>query len=156
MACIFQSHMEFKPSETFLIQKWLDSKLVQVDGLLKRVLALEELPRMDNQSVIMGEVVALRRSLLAKHRKTCSAMKDLLRCVLNKMTSSGSLLEISATAVLNYHLSTVGELPKEVELQLQEVMEKTIHQKNVIEFLEHKVPRLLSVVYRNLRLRVTQ
>ena len=119
--------------------------MVEVEGLLNRVLSLEELPNMTDVFGVMGEVVAMRRIILAKLRQTCRVLKDFLRRVLFKMTSPCSLLEISATLVLNYHLST-DDLPKELELQLQEVKMKINYLENVKKYLEHEVPSLLSEV----------
>ena len=119
--------------------------MVEVEGLLNRVLSLEELPNMTDVFGVMGEVVAMRRIILAKLRQTCRVLKDFLRRVLFKMASPCSLLEISATLVLNYHLST-DDLPKELELQLQEVKMKINYLENVKKYLEHEVPSLLSEV----------
>ena len=145
MTCIIQSRSHFKQSETFRIFKRLENSLVQVEGLLNRVLSLEELPNMIDVFGVMGEVVAMRRIILAKLRQTCRALKDFLRRVLIKMTSPCSLLEISATLVLNYHLST-DDLPKELELQLQEVKMKINNLENVKKYLEHEVSSLSSEV----------
>ena len=134
MTCIIKSRSLFKHSETFRILKGMENTLVEVEGILNRVLF-----------GVMGEVVAMRRIILAKLRRTCRALKDFLRRVLFEMTSPRSLLEISATLVLNYHLST-DDLPKELELQLQEVKMKIINLENVKKYLEHEVPSLLSEV----------
>ena len=145
MTCIIQSRSHFKQSETFRIIKELDNILVEVEGLLNRVLPLEELPNMTDVFGVLGEVVAMRRIILAKLRQTCRVLKDFLRRVLFKMTSPRSLLEISATLVLNYHLST-DDLPKELELQLQEVKMKINNLENVKKYLEHEVSSLSSEV----------
>ena len=139
MTCIIQSRSHLKQSETFRIFKGLENSLVQVEGLLNRVLSLEDV------SGVLGEVVAMRRIILAKLRQTCRALKDFLRRVLFKMASPCSLLEISATLVLNYHLST-DDLPKELELQLQEVKMKINNLENDKKYLEHEVSSLSSEV----------
>ena len=139
MTCIIQSRSHLKQSETFRIFKGLENSLVQVEGLLNRVLSLEDV------SGVMGEVVAMRIIIFAKLRQTCRVLKDFLRRVLFKMTSPRSLLEISATLVLNYHFST-EDLPKELELQLQEVKMKINNLENVKKYLEHEVSSLLSEV----------
>ena len=139
MTCIIQSRSHLKQSETFRIFKGLENNLVQVEGLLNRVLSLEDV------SGVMGEVVAMRIIIFAKLRQTCRVLKDFLRRVLIKMTSPCSLLEISATLVLNYHLST-DDLPKELELQLQEVKMKINNLENVKKYLEHEVSSLSSEV----------
>ena len=52
------------------------------------------------------------------------------------MTNPSSLLEISLTAVSNYQLPTY-ELPKELELQFQEVEKKTSTLGDSIKYLKH-------------------
>ena len=120
--------------------------MVEVEGLLNRVLSAEELP---NMADVFG--AAKRRILLDEfrgksYRKICRELKYFLSRALFILTSPCSLLEISATLVLNYHLST-DDLPKELELQLQEVKMKIINLENVKKYLELKVSSLSSEVY---------
>ena len=125
--------------------------MVQVEELLTRVLALVELPNMAHVGCRNVECrcrdvdVGMWRMIVAKLQRTYRVMKVFLRRVLFKMTSPCSLLEISATSVLNYHLST-DDLPKELEVQVREVKVKIKTLENAKKYLEQNVSSLLSEV----------
>ena len=133
-----QTDADLIPGETFRGLKALEDILVNVDGSLKQ--SLEDLSLIVNQlspeEVILDRLAVNYRKIFTSHRKIYRNTSQFLHILLDKMTNPSSLLEISLTAVSNYQLPTY-ELPKELELQFQEVEKKTSTLGDSIKYLKH-------------------
>ena len=151
MLCTYQTDADLVSHETFRCLQVLEVVFVNVDGSLKRI--LEALSMMVNQlspeEVFLNRLAENYKKLFTNYRKTCENTSQILRNVLNEMTTPSSLLEMTLTAVSNYNLPT-NELPKELELQLQEVEETTSTLGDSINYLKfeirHWFPKVLLSV----------
>ena len=143
-----QTDADLIPSETFRCLKVLEDVLANVDGILKQT--LEDLSLIVNQlrpeEVILDRLAVNYRKIFTNHRKMYRNTSQVLRNVLNKMTNPSSLLEISLTAVSNYQLPTY-ELPKELELQFQEVEEKTSTLGDTLKYLKLEIRKWFYEVF---------
>ena len=143
MVCTSQTDANLLPGETFQCLKVLEDVVVNVDGSLKQ--NLEDISMIFDQlsaeELYLGGLAENYRNLFTHLRKTNKILSHLLRIARNKMTNPSSLIEISLTAVSNYHLPTY-ELPKELELQLQEVEEKASNLGDTMKYLEDEVIQL--------------
>ena len=133
-----QTDADLIPGETFRGLKALEDILVNVDGSLKQ--SLEDLSlivdQLSPEEVILDRLAVNYRKIFTSHRKIYRSTSQFLHILLDKMTNPSSLLEISLTAVSNYQLPTY-ELPKELELQFQEVEKKTSTLGDSIKYLKH-------------------
>merc|ERR1712142_370828 len=99
------------------------------------------------EEVILDRLAVNYRKIFTNHRKMYRNTSQVLRNVLYKMTNPSSLLEISLTAVSNYQLPTY-ELPKELELQFQEVEEKSKTLDDTIKYLkQHEIRKWFYEVF---------
>ena len=133
-----QTDADLIPGETFRGLKALEDILVNVDGSLKQ--SLEDLSlivdQLSPEEVILDRLAVNYRKIFTSHRKIYRNTSQFLHILLDKMTNPSSLLEISLTAVSIYQLPTY-ELPKELELQFQEVEKKTSTLGDSIKYLKH-------------------
>ena len=151
ISTVSQSDADLIPGEAFRRLKVMQDVLVNVDGTLNQFLEVLSMivDQLRAEEVHLYELTERYRKLFANYRKSYRCLSDLLRNVFHEMTNPSSLLEISSTAVSNYHFLTY-ELPKELELQLQVVKERISVVDNSIEYLEHEVRRLFSEVFKTM------
>ena len=140
MLCTSQTDADLIAGETFGCLKVLKDVLVYVDGTLKQILEDHSLivNQLSPEEVILDRLAENYRKLFTKYRKMYGNTSQILRNGSNEMRNPNSLLEISITGVSKYHLPTY-KLPKELELQLQELEEETSTLGDTITYLKDEI-----------------